>query len=65
MLIIKHTNTKKQNKMKNLIKGLYKNNKSKLVWFVDDLQDEVVVYRNNQTKLISKENFLKNWTKHI
>jgi len=51
--------------MENLIKGLYKNNKSKLIWSVDDLQDEVVVYRNNQTKLISKENFLKNWTKHI
>ena len=51
--------------MENLIKGLYKNNKSKLIWSVDDLQDEVVVYRNNQTELISKEHFLKNWTKHI
>jgi len=51
--------------MENLIKGLYKNNKSNLIWSVDDLQDEVVVYRNNQTKLISKKNFLKNWTKHI
>jgi hypothetical protein len=50
--------------MENLIKGFYKNNKSKLVWSVDDLGDEVVVWRNNQTKLISKENFLKNWTKY-
>ena len=50
--------------MENLIKGFYKNNKSKLVWSADDLGDEVVVWRNNQTKLISKENFLKNWTKY-
>ena len=48
------------------IKGQYWiNKKSKLVWCCDEIENEIIIYRNNQTKVISKKSLLKNFTKQI
>ena len=42
----------------------WKNKRSKITWSVDIVDDEtVIIYRNNQSKIITLKSLNKNWIK--
>lgn len=49
--------------MKKIINTQYWTNKrSKLVWSVQQSENDIIIFRNNQTKIITIESLLKNFT---
>ena len=39
------------------------NNKSGLIWSVQQSENDIIIFRSNKTKIISTENLLKNYHK--
>ena len=41
----------------------WKNKRSKLIWSVQQSENDIIIFRNNMTKTISIDNLLKNYIK--
>jgi len=54
----------KQKQMKTITTTQYwKNKRSKLIWSVQQSENDIIIFRNNMTKTISIDNLLKNYIK--